>query len=234
MSMLEINDLYVGYYKDLNILQGVSLSAEEGKITVVLGANGVGKSTLLKSIYGFVKPSGGSITVGGQEITGLPAHELVNHGISYIPQRQSVFPHMTVEENMELGGWSFRRDSDRIQRRLEANYERFPILRERRRSPAGELSGGMQRMVELGRVMMTSPKLILVDEPTAGLAVLLANDIYELLVNLKDEGITVLLVDQNIRQAIRIADYVYVLELGRNRFDGPPEEFEDLQKTLWE
>ncbi len=233
MSMLEINDLHVGYYKDLNILQGVSLSAEEGKITVVLGANGVGKSTLLKSIYGFVKPSSGTITVDGQPITGLPSHELVNHGISYIPQRQSVFPHMTVEENMELGGWSFRRDSDRIQRRLEANYERFPILRDRRRSPAGELSGGMQRMVELGRVMMTSPKLILVDEPTAGLAVLLANDIYELLVSLKEEGITVLLVDQNIRQAIRIADYVYVLELGRNRFDGPPEEFEDLQKTLW-
>ena len=232
--MLEINDLYVGYYKDLNILQGVDLTAEEAKITVVLGANGVGKSTLLKSIYGFVKPSKGSIKVDGQEITGLPAHELVEHGVSYIPQRQSVFPHMTVEENMELGAWSFRGNTERIKARLEANYERFPILRERRRSPAGELSGGMQRMVELSRVLMTDPKLILVDEPTAGLAVLLAQDIYQLLVGLKNEGITVLLVDQNIRQAIKIADYVYVLELGRNRYDGPPEEFEDLQKTLWE
>lgn len=233
MSMLEISDLYVGYYKDLNILQGVSLKAEEAKITVVLGANGVGKSTLLKSIYGFVKPTSGEVLVEGTDVAGMPSHELVNHGVSYIPQRQSVFPYMTVEENMELGAWSFRRDSERIKTKLEANYERFPILRDRRRSPAGELSGGMQRMVELGRVLMTDPKLILVDEPTAGLAILLARDIYNLLVELKNDGITVLLVDQNIRQAIRIADYVYVLELGRNRFDGPPEEFEDLQKTLW-
>jgi len=233
MSMLEINDLYVGYYKDLNILQGVSLKAEEAKITVVLGANGVGKSTLLKSIYGFVKPTSGEVLVEGTDVAGMPSHELVNHGVSYIPQRQSVFPHMTVEENLELGAWSFRRDAERIKAKLEANYERFPILRDRRRSPAGELSGGMQRMVELGRVLMTDPKLILVDEPTAGLAILLARDIYNLLVELKNDGITVLLVDQNIRQAIGIADYVYVLELGRNRFDGPPEEFEDLQKTLW-
>ena len=178
MSMLEISDLYVGYYKDLNILQGVSLKAEEAKITVVLGANGVGKSTLLKSIYGFVKPTSGEVLVEGTDVAGMPSHELVNHGVSYIPQRQSVFPYMTVEENMELGAWSFRRDSERIKTKLEANYERFPILRDRRRSPAGELSGGMQRMVELGRVLMTDPKLILVDEPTAGLAILLARDIY--------------------------------------------------------
>lgn len=232
--MLEVNDLHVGYYKDLNILQGVSIQAREAQITVVLGANGVGKSTLLKAIYGFIQPSQGEILVDGADITDLSSHELVHYGVSYIPQRQSVFPHMTVEENLELGAWSFRNETARVQQRLEENYERFPILRERRRSPAGELSGGMQRMVELGRVMMTRPKLILVDEPTAGLAVMLANDIYQLLVDLKNEGITVLLVDQNIRQAIKIADYVYVLELGRNRYDGPPEEFEDLQKTLWE
>lgn len=231
--MLEVNDLYVGYYKDLNILQGVDLQASEGQITVVLGANGVGKSTLLKAIYGFIDPQQGEILVDGADVTHLSSHELVHHGVSYIPQRQSVFPHMTVEENMELGAWSFRNDTDRVQQKLEANYERFPILKERRRSPAGELSGGMQRMVELGRVMMTDPKLILVDEPTAGLAVMLANDIYQLLVDLKNEGITVLLVDQNIRQAIKIADYVYVLELGRNRHEGPREEFDDLKKALW-
>lgn len=231
--MLEVNDLHVGYYKDLNILQGVSIQAREAQITVVLGANGVGKSTLLKAIYGFIQPSQGEILVDGTEITDLSSHELVHQGVSYIPQRQSVFPYMTVEENLELGAWSFRDDTARVQQRLEENYERFPILRERRRSPAGELSGGMQRMVELGRVMMTRPKLILVDEPTAGLAVMLANDIYQLLVDLKNEGITVLLVDQNIRQAIKIADYVYVLELGRNRHEGPREEFDDLKKALW-
>lgn len=231
--MLEIKDLYVGYYKDLNILQGVSLSVRDVGITAVLGPNGVGKSTLLKSIFGFVKPQDGEIRLQGQNIVGTPAHHLVNLGISYIPQQQSVFPHMTVEENLELGGWSFRHDSQRIREKIEANYERFPILRERQRSLAGELSGGMQRMVELGRVMMTDPKLILVDEPTAGLALMLARDIYELLVQLKEEGTTILLVDQNIRQAINIADYVYILELGRNRHEGPREEFDDLSKALW-
>lgn len=231
--MLEINDLHVGYYKDLNILQGVTMRARPAQITAVLGANGVGKSTLLKAIYGFIQPQQGQILVDGADITELRSHELVHHGVSYIPQRQSVFPYMTVEENLELGAWSFRDDKGQVQTRLEENYERFPILWERRRSPAGELSGGMQRMVELGRVMMTRPRLILVDEPTAGLAVMLANEIYQLLVNLKEEGITVLLVDQNIRQAIKIADYVYVLELGRNRHEGPREEFDDLKKALW-
>lgn len=231
--MLEIDDLYVGYYKDLNILQGVSLTVRTSQITAVLGPNGVGKSTLLKSIFGFVKPQAGEIRFAGHNIVGTPAHHLVNLGISYIPQHQSVFPQMTVEENLELGAWSFRRDSDRIREKIEANYERFPILRERRRSPAGDLSGGMQRMVEVGRVMMTDPKLILVDEPTAGLALMLARDIYQLLVKLKEEGVTILLVDQNIRQAIEISDYVYVLELGRNRHEGPREEFDDLKKALW-
>lgn len=231
--MLEINDLYVGYYKDLNILQDVSLRAREAQITAVLGPNGVGKSTLLKSIFGLVRPQQGEIRLTGQDIVGMPTHQLVNLGVSYIPQQQSVFPYMTVEENLELGGWSFRQDSARIRQKIEANYERFPILHERRRSKAGELSGGMQRMVELGRALMTDPRLVLVDEPTAGLAVMLARDIYELLVQLKEEGITILLVDQNIRQAIEIADYVYVLELGRNRHEGPREKFDDLKKTLW-
>jgi len=231
--MLEINDLYVGYYKDLNILQGVSLQAREAQITAVLGPNGVGKSTLLKAIYGFVKPQRGEILLQDRDIVGTPSHKLVNYGISYIPQHQSVFPDMSVEENLELGAWSFRGDTARMREKIEANYERFPILKERRRSPAGELSGGMQRMVELGRVMMTEPKLILVDEPTAGLAVMLARDIYDLLVQLKEEEVTILLVDQNIRQAISIADYVYVLELGRNRHEGPGAEFDDLKKALW-
>jgi branched-chain amino acid transport system ATP-binding protein len=231
--MLEVEDLYVGYYKDLNILQGVNMKAREAEITVVLGANGVGKSTLLKAIYGFIHPQKGQIVVDGEDIVHLSSHQLVHRGVSYIPQRQSIFPYMTVEENMELGAWSFRSDKARVQQKLEENYNRFPILKDRKRSPAGELSGGMQRMVELSRVLMPDPKLILVDEPTAGLAVTLARDIYDLLVGLKNEGITILLVDQNIRQAIRIADYVYVLELGRNRHEGPREEFDDLKKALW-
>ncbi|HBG74831.1 MAG: ABC transporter ATP-binding protein [Chloroflexi bacterium GWB2_49_20] len=231
--MLEIQDLHVGYYRDLNILQGVSLHARKGQITAVLGPNGVGKSTLLKTVFGFIKPQRGVISFAGQDIAGTPSHNLVQLGISYIPQRQSVFPQMTVEENLELGAWSFRSDKARIQERIEANYKRFPVLRDRRRSPAGELSGGTQRMVEIGRILMADPKLILVDEPTAGLAIRLEKEIYDLLVQLKEEGVTLLLVDQNIRQAINIADYVYVLELGRNRLDGPRNQFEDFKKALW-
>jgi len=232
--MLEAKDLYVGYYKDLNILQGVSIKAQEGKITTVLGANGVGKSTLLKAIYGFLRPNGGEILLEGKNIIGTPTYELINQGISYIPQQPGIFRWMSVEENLEMGAWTFKQDKARIKRKLEENYERFPLLKDRRKSPAGELSGGMQRMVEVGRTLMTDPKVILVDEPTAGLAKLLAEEIYQMLADLRDkESMTIILVDQAIRQALKIADYVYVLELGRNKFDGPVEEFTDLKKALW-
>jgi len=159
---------------------------------------------------------------------------LINQGISYIPQQPGIFRWMSVEENLEMGAWTFKQDKARIQRKLEENYERFPLLKDRRKSPAGELSGGMQRMVEVGRTLMTDPKVILVDEPTAGLAKLLAEEIYQMLADLRDkEDMTIILVDQAIRQALKIADYVYVLELGRNKFEGPVEEFTDLKKALW-
>jgi branched-chain amino acid transport system ATP-binding protein len=232
--MLEIKDLYVGYYKDLNILQGVSITAQDAKITTVLGANGVGKSTLLKAIYGFLKPNEGEVLLDGQSLLGVATHLRIDMGISYIPQQPGIFRWMTVEENLELGAWTFKNDKERIQRKLEENYERFPALKDRRRSRAGELSGGMQRMVEVGRTLMTDPKVILVDEPTAGLAKMLSEQVYWMLVRLRDEvGMTIVLVDQEIRQALKIADYVYVLELGRNRFEGPVEEFADLQKAFW-
>jgi branched-chain amino acid transport system ATP-binding protein len=232
--MLEVKELYVGYYKDLNILQGISIEAKEAKITTVLGANGVGKSTLLKAIYGFLRPNSGEVLLGGQSLIGIPTHERIDMGISYIPQQPGIFRWMSVEENLELGAWTFRKDRERIQRKLDENYDRFPVLKERRKSKAGELSGGMQRMVEVGRTLMTDPRVILVDEPTAGLAKLLSEEVYEMLVRLRDEeGMTIILVDQEIRQALKIADYVYVLELGRNRYDGPVEEFTDVKKAFW-
>ncbi len=232
--MLEVRDLYVGYYKDLNILQGIDLTAPTGKITAVLGANGVGKSTLLKAIYGFLKPNAGEIYMDGQRVDGTPTYKLIDLGISYIPQHTGIFRWMTVEENIQLGGWTFRRDKERLSKKIEENYERFPILRERRKQPAGELSGGQQRMVELSRTLMTDPQLILVDEPTAGLAKLLSKEVYQMLVDLRDrDGLTIILVDQEIRKALKIADYVYVLDLGRNKFDGPVEEFTDLEKAFW-
>ncbi len=232
--MLEVKDLFAGYYKDLNILQNVSLKAPSAKITTVLGANGVGKSTLLKAIFGFLKPNSGEILLSGEDIIATPTYERINLGLAYIPQHPGVFRHMTVEENLELGAWTFRRDKKQIKRKLAENYERFQVLKDRRKSPAGDLSGGMQRMVEIGRTLMTNPQVILIDEPTAGLAKLLSEMVYAMCADLRDkEGLTIVLVDQEIRQALKIADYVYVLELGRNKFEGPVHEFTDLEKAFW-
>ncbi|MFQ5921973.1 MAG: ABC transporter ATP-binding protein [Anaerolineales bacterium] len=232
--MLEVKDLYVGYYKDLNILQGVDIRAQINKLTCILGANGVGKSTFLKAVYGFLKPNKGQILLEGQDVVGEPTHTLVNKGLSYIPQHTGIFAEMSVQENLIMGGWTFRKDKQRVKHKVEENYERFPALLEKRKQKAGELSGGQQRMVEIARTLMTDPKLILVDEPTAGLAKLLSQEVCQMLVDLRDvEGLTIMFVDQEIRQALKIADYVYVLELGRNKFDGPAEEFTDLEKALW-
>ncbi len=170
----------------------------------------------------------------GHRVDGTPTYKLIDLGISYIPQHTGIFRWMSVEENIQLGGWTFRRDKQRLKRKIGENYERFPLLKEKRKQPAGELSGGQQRMVELSRTMMTDPTLILVDEPTAGLAKLLSQEVYQMLVDLRDrDGLTIILVDQEIRQALKIADYVYVLSLGRNKFDGPVEEFTDLEKAFW-
>ena len=232
--MLEIKDLYVGYYKDLNILQGVDLTARTGQITAVLGANGVGKSTLLKAIYGFLKPNQGEIFLDDEAVTGVPTHELISLGLAYIPQQTGIFRWMSVEENLMMGGWTFKNDKARLKREMERSYERFPDLIEKRKQNAGDLSGGQQRMVEVARTLMTNPKVILVDEPTAGLAKLLSKMVYQMLVDLRDiDGLTIVLVDQEIRDALKIADYVYVLELGRNKFEGPVEEFTDLEKAFW-
>lgn len=231
--VLEVKDLYVGYYRDLNILQGVSLKAQRGKITAVLGANGVGKSTMFKAIYGFLPPNTGQVFLEGQEVTGVPTYKLIEKGLAYIPQHPGIFRWMSIEENLEMGAYTFRGDKARIKRKLEENYTLFPALKERRKSLAGNLSGGQQRMVELARTLMTDPTVMLVDEPTAGLAKLLSAEVYQMLVKLKESDITIVLVDQEIRQALKIADYVYVLELGSNKFEGPVSEFTDLKKAFW-
>lgn len=232
--MLQVKEVYAGYYQDINILQGVDITAQEAKLTSIIGTNGVGKSTLLKTIYGFLKPNKGKILWHDQDITGADPFKMPKMGLTYIPQRRNVFPEMTVEENLKLGAWTFRREKTRIKKKLEENYDRFPILGERPKQKAGNFSGGQQRMVELGRAMMIDPKLMLVDEPTAGLAPLVSMEIYEKLVELKKEGITILLVDQNIKQAIEVSDYVYALALGKNMTEGPREEFGNLKEQIKE
>lgn len=232
--VLEMRDLYVGYYKDLNILQGLDIHVQRNQITAVLGANGVGKSTALRAAFGFLRPNSGDILLHGESILNVPTYERILKGLAYIPQQPGVFKDMSVEENLELGGWTFRRDKKQVREKIEANYERFPVLKEKRKQITGELSGGQQRMVEIGRTLMADPKVLLVDEPTAGLSKMLSEEVYGMLTALTDqEDITILLVDQEIRHALKIADYVYVLELGRNKYEGQASEFEDLEKAFW-
>ncbi len=233
-AVLETIGLDVGYYKDLNILQELKIKARKNQITAILGANGVGKSTALKAIFGFLQPNAGQILLDGEDITDVPTYHKILKGLAYIPQNPGVFKDMTVEENLELGGWTFRKDKKQVRRKVEENFERFPVLRDKRSQITGELSGGQQRMVEIGRTLMAEPKMLLVDEPTAGLSKMLAADVYEMLSGLTaNHDLTILLVDQEIRQALKIADYVYVLELGRNKLEGPTSEFSDLEKAFW-
>ena len=232
--MFEVKNLYVGYYKDLNIIQDLSIKVRPNQITAVLGANGVGKSTALKAMFGFLRPNAGEVLLEGESIIDIPAYKRILKGLAYIPQQPGVFKDMSVQENLELGGWTFRRDMKQVREKIEMNYRRFPVLREKHKQITGELSGGQQRMVEIGRTLMSEPKVLLVDEPTSGLSKMLAEEIYKMLVDLRDkEGLTILIVDQEIRQALKIADYVYVLELGKNKFEGKPSDFDDLEKAFW-
>jgi branched-chain amino acid transport system ATP-binding protein len=233
-TILEVSGLDVGYYKDLNILQDLNIKVRENQITAILGANGVGKSTALKAVFGFLRPNAGEVLLDGESIIDVPTYQRILKGLAYIPQQPGVFKDMSVEENLELGGWTFRRDRKQVREKMEANYERFPVLRDKRKQITGELSGGQQRMVEIGRTLMAHPKVLLIDEPTAGLSKMLAEEVYEMLTALTTrDNLTILIVDQEIRQALKIADYVYVLELGRNKYEGPTSEFEDLEKAFW-
>ena len=232
--VLETRNLYVGYYKDLNILQDLNIKARKNQITAILGANGVGKSTALKAVFGFLRPNEGEILLQGESIIDVPTHKRILKGLAYIPQQPGVCKDMSVEENLQLGGWTFKRDRKQIREKIESNYERFPILKEKRKQITGELSGGQQRMVEISRTLMAEPKMLLVDEPTAGLSKMLSEEVYEMLTVLTEQDdLTILLVDQEIRYALKIADYVYVLELGRNKFEGISSEFDDLEKAFW-
>jgi len=232
--MLEVRELSAGYYRDLHILRGVNVVARPGQVTAILGANGVGKSTLLKAIFGFLKPAGGQVILDGTDVTGAPPHRMVERGVAYGPQQPGIFAEMTVEENIMIGAWTFRRDRGRIRRKLDENYARFPVLRGRQRSAAGELSGGQRRMVELARVLMSDPRYLLIDEPTAGVAPIVAEGVYSTLLALRGEGVGIVLVDQDIRRALRAADYVYVIDLGQNRLEGTPTELGDIEAVFWQ
>jgi len=232
MVILEAKEIEVSYYGDISILQGVSLFAEASKITAIIGPNGAGKSTLLKTLCGFLKPKKGHVSFCGQEITGFQPYTLMAMGLAYIPQYNSLFPDLTVKENLELGAWTFRKDKKRIRGGIERVFQRYPFLREKASVKTIKLSGGQQRILELGRTLMGVPKALLLDEITAMIAPKIAKEIYQDIENLSKGGITVVMVDQNVRQVIEISDYIFILELGKNKVSGTKEEFSDRLKDV--
>jgi len=232
MSILSAKNIVVSYYGDISVLRDVSMEAKEGEITIIIGPNGAGKSTLLKTLYGLLRPKKGSIIYEGKDITGLKVHEFMKLGLAYVPQSRTVFPDLTVMENLELGSWILRHDKKKVNEALDYVFSFFPILDEKKNDKAKTLSGGQQKMLEVGRALLTKPKVLLLDEPTATLAPMLAKEIYSFLVRLRDEKTTIVLVDQNVRQAFEIANYIYVLELEENSTQGSKKEFEGKLKEV--
>ena|SRR5437667_2173270 len=218
MALLEIRDIHAGYGR-MEILKGVTLAVQPGHIASIIGPNGAGKSTVFKTIFGLLQARQGQVVFGGEDVTNRTPGDLLHRGLAYVPQGRNVFPLMTVEENLMLGAY-IRKWSDELRAELERVYELFPILRQRRRARAGELSGGQQQMLEMGRALLLRPKLVLLDEPTLGLAPLVFKEIFRIIKDLRQQGQTILMVEQNAAQALDISDYAYVLELGQNRYEG--------------
>lgn len=221
-TMLTINDINV-FYGAIHAIKGVSLEVNEGEIVTLIGANGAGKSTILRTISGLLKPKTGSIQFEGQEIAGMPAHEIVKTGISQVPEGRRIFAEMSVLENLELGAFT-RKDNDGIKADMELVFERFPRLKERIGQLAGTLSGGEQQMLAMGRALMSRPRLLLLDEPSMGLAPLLIKEIFTIIQDINKTGTTVLLVEQNANMALSIAHRAYVLETGRITLSGDAKE----------
>lgn len=223
--VMELRNASVAYHGDIRILQGLSLAVRTGKITGIIGPNGAGKSTALKTLYGLLRLVEGDVLIDGDKVTGLPPWRFIDRGVAMVPQNRSLFNELSVEDNLRLACWPFRRDRARVEAALERAYAQFPILKERRKQPAGSMSGGQQRFLELGRALALKPRVVLLDEPTAMIAPKLSAEIYEFIRTLPAQGITVVLVDQNVRQCVRISDHLYVLELGRNKVDGSTAQF---------
>jgi branched-chain amino acid transport system ATP-binding protein len=227
---LVISDLTAGYGGP-PIIEGVGLEARAGAITAVVGPNGAGKSTLLKTIAGVIRPSRGEIRVCGQVTTGLTADRLVQRGMAYVPQVANVFPSLTVFENLEMGAYTSK-SSSAVRARIEELYELFPDLRLAARRPAKTLSGGQRNMLAMARGLMSRPKVLLVDEPTAGMAPKFESAVWEHIVQVRQTGVAVVVVEQNTRRTLSHADWAYVLVLGRNRLSGPPAQLLDDEEVV--
>ena len=232
MGRLAVEQLAAGYVEGIDILTDITLRVEPGTITGVIGPNGAGKSTLLKAIFGFLHPKRGRISLDGRDISAMAPHEIKRLGISYVPQGANIFPQLTVEENLLLGAWVIRSDKARVADRLERAYAAFPRLRERQHRRATMLSGGEAKMLSLAKELVTEPTLLLVDEPSAGLAPRIVEQVYARLLEVRGQGVTILLVDQNINKAVHVSDYLYMLERGQVRREGPRRDFADQLREI--
>ena len=220
-TILECNAVAAGYVKGLNILQGVDLVVYENEIVSIIGPNGAGKSTLLKAIMGLINISGGRFFIEGQEKTNLATHKIVNLGVGYVPQVANVFPSLTIEENLEIGSWSLKTNKKKA---LERIYKDFEILKDRKRDKAGNLSGGQRQILALARALITSPQILLLDEPSAGLSPVAINEVFSKVKEINESGVAILLVEQNAKRALSFSDRGYVLDQGRNAYQGSGEE----------
>ena len=213
MAMLEIKDLEV-FYGVIQAIKGISFEVNEGEVVALIGANGAGKTTILQTITGLLSPKKGSILFEGQELTKIPAHKIVSLGMAHVPEGRRVFAQFTVYQNLLMGAYT-RKDKNEIEESLAAVYKRFPRLEERKNQMAGTLSGGEQQMLAMGRALMSKPRIILMDEPSMGLSPILVNEIFDIIQSVSASGTTVLLVEQNAKKALSIADHAYVLETGK-------------------
>ena len=220
--MLEVKDLQV-YYGMIHAIKGVSFHVNEGEIIALIGANGAGKTTILHTITGLLAPKGGEVVFEGKDITKTPAHKIVELGMAHVPEGRRVFAQLSVYQNLKMGAYT-RSDKNEIEESLEMVYKRFPRLVERKNQMAGTLSGGERQMLAMGRALMSKPRIILMDEPSMGLSPILVNEIFDIIQSVSASGTTVLLVEQNAKKALSIADRAYVLETGKISLDGSAKD----------
>ena len=228
-TVIECNGIAAGYVKGLNILQGVDLIVNEKEIVSIIGPNGAGKSTLLKAIMGIINISGGRFFINGVEKTNTPTHQIVNEGVGYVPQVENVFPSLTIEENLEIGSWSVK---DNIKQSISKIFDDFPMLKERQRDKAGNLSGGQRQILALARALVTSPSILLLDEPSAGLSPVAIKEVFEIVKEINSRGVAILLVEQNATRALNFSDRGYVLDQGRNAYQGKGQELLDDPRVV--
>lgn len=222
MAMLEVKDLEV-YYGMIQAIKGISFEVNQGEVIALIGANGAGKTTTLHTITGLLSPKKGSVLFEGQDITKVPAYKIVSMGMAHVPEGRRVFSQLSVYENLKLGAYT-RKDKSNIDKELQSIYERFPRLAERKNQLAGTLSGGEQQMLAMGRALMSKPSIVLMDEPSMGLSPILVNEIFDIIESISKSGTTVLLVEQNAKKALSIADRAYVLETGKVVLEGDAKD----------